>query len=71
MPTEYHAVNETQTRKKQKGIKNQNDELNIVQDENRIKNQKLKNIKFILNVPDVNNAIWDEFDKGCYCQNCE
>ena len=66
--TQYHAQYETQIRKNQKVIKNDNDQLVV---KNYPKN-KNKQQKFNLpNCPSCKQNTWLEFDKGYYCTNCE
>ena len=68
---QYQVQNETQIRRNQKVIKNDNDQLLV---ENYPKNkqpiiqqQKIKPP----NCPSCKRNNWLEFDKGYYCQNCE
>ena len=70
--TQYQVQNETQIRKNQKVIKNENEELvvknypknkqTIVQPEQKFKPP---------NCPGCKQNNWLEFDKGYYCRNCE
>ena len=69
--TQYQVQNDTQIRRNQKGIKNDNDEL-VVKNypKNKqpiIEQQKLKPP----NCPSCRRSNWLKFDKGYYCQNCE
>ena len=69
--TPYEVQNETQIRKNQKVVKNDNDQL-IVKKYSRkiqpnIQQQKLKPP----NCPNCKKNNWLEFDKGYYCTNCE
>ena len=69
--TQYQVQNETQVRRNQKVIKNDNDQL-IVKNypKNKqpiIQQQKLK----LPNCPSCKQNNWLEFDKGYYCKNCE
>ena len=69
--TQYQVQNNTQIRRNQEVIKNDNDEL-IVKNcpKNKhpiIQQQKLKPP----NCPDCKQNNWLEFDKGYYCKNCE
>ena len=71
MRTQYQVQNETQTRKNQKVVKNDNNEL-IVKNypKNKqpiIQKQKFKQPK----CPTCKRNNWLEFDKGYYCRNCE
>ena len=71
MRTQYQVQNDTQIRRNQKVIRNDNDELIV-------KNYR-KNIQPIIqqqkykppNCPICKRNNWLEFDKGYYCQNCE
>ena len=68
--TQYQVQNETQIRKNQKVIKNDNNELEV---KNYPKNNNLPIIqqpKFKPpNCPSCKQNNWLEFDKGYYCQN--
>ena len=71
MRTQYQVQNETQIRRSQKIIRNDNDQL-IVKNYPRNKQpifqqQKLKPP----NCPTCKQSNWLEFDKGYYCTNCE
>ena len=69
--TQYQVQNETQIRKNQKVIKNDNDQLVVKSypknKQSIIQQQKLKP----LNYPACKQNNWLEFDKGYYCTNCE
>ena len=71
--TQYQVQNETQIRKNQKVIKNDNDQLvvkNYPKNKNKqpiIQQQKFKPP----NCPSCKQNTWLEFDKGYYCTNCE
>ena len=65
--TQYQVQNETQIRKNQKVIKNDNKELVI---ENYAK-KKQPIQQQLPNCPRCKQNKWLEFDKGYYCQNCE
>ena len=71
--TQYQVQNETQIRRNQKVIKNDDDQLlvkNYPKNKNKhpiIQEQKFK----IPNCPSCKQNIWLEFDKGYYCTNCE
>ena len=69
--TLYQVQNETQIRKNQKVIKNDNDELvlkNYPENKQPINQQQ----KFKLpNCPSCKQNNWLEFGKGYYCKNCE
>ena len=71
--TQYQVQNETQIRRNQKIIKNDNDQLvvkNYPKNKNKqpfIQKQKFKPP----NCPSCKQNNWLEFDKGYYCQNCE
>ena len=69
--TQYQLQNETQIRKNQKVIKNDNDQL-IVKNypENKQPINQQREIK-LPNYPSCKRSNWLEFDKGYYCQNCE
>ena len=66
MKTQYQVQNETQIKKNQKIIKNDNDQL-IVKNYPRNKQQKIKPS----NCPTCKQNNWLEFVKGYYCKNCE
>ena len=71
--TQYQVQNETQIRKNQKVIKNDNNQLvikNYPKNKNKqpiIQQQKFKPP----NCPSCKQNNWLEFDKGYYCRNCE
>ena len=67
--TQYQVQNETQIRRNQKVIKNDNDEL-IVKNYPKNKN-KQPIIQQLPNCPSCKGNNWLEFDKGYYCLNCE
>ena len=69
--TQYQVQNETQIRKNQKVIKNDNDQLKV---KNYPKNKQpiIQQQKYNLpNCPSCKRNKWLEFDKGYYCTNCE
>ena len=71
--TQYQVQNETQIRRNQKVIKNDNDQL-LVKNYPKNKNNQpsIQQQKFKLpNCPSCKQNNWLEFDKGFYCQNCE
>ena len=71
--TQYEVQNETQIRRNQKVIKNDNDQLvvkNYPKNKNKqpiIQQQKFKPP----NCPSCKQNTWLEFNKGYYCTNCE
>ena len=71
--TQYQVQNETQIRKNQKVIKNENDNNQLVV-KNYPKNKQpiIQQRKFKPpNCPSCKQNTWLEFDKGYYCRNCE
>ena len=69
--TQYQVQNETQIRKNQKVIKNDNNEL-LVKNYPKNKQSIVQQSKFKPpNCPNCKQNNWLEFDKGFYCQNCE
>ena len=68
--TQYQVQNETQIRRNQKVIKNDNDEL-VVKNYPKNKNKQPIIQKQLPNCPNCKQNTWLEFDKGFYCQNCE
>ena len=66
--TQYQVQNETKTRRNQKIIKNDNDEL-IVKNYPKIK-QPINQQQLPI-CPSCDKIIWFEFDKGYYCKNGE
>ena len=69
--TQYQVQNETQIRRNQKVIKNDNDQL-VVKNYPKNKQPIIQQQKFKLpNCPSCKQNNWLEFDKGCYCLNCE
>ena len=71
--TQYQVQKETQIRKKQKVIKNDNDQLLVKKyPKNKNKQPIIQQQKFKPpNCLSCTQNNWLEFDKGCYCQNCE
>ena len=67
--TQYQVQNETQIRRNQKVIKNDNDQL-IVKNYPKNKN-KQPIIQQLPNCPSCKQNNWLEFNKGYYCTNCE
>ena len=69
--TQYQVQNETQIRRNQKVIKNDNDQL-IVKNYPKNKQPIIQQQKFKLpNCPSCKQNERLEFDKGYYCTNCE
>ena len=69
--TQYQVQNETQIRRNQKVIKNDNDQL-VVKNYPKNKQSIIQQQKFKPpNCPSCKQNNWLEFDKGYYCTNCE
>ena len=68
--TQYQVQNETQIRKNQKVIKNDNDQL-IVKNYPKNKNKQPIIQQQLPNCPSGKRKNWLEFYKGYYCTNCE
>ena len=69
--TQYQVQNETQIRKNQKIVRNDNNEL-VVKNYPKKKQTNQQQQKFKLpDCPSCKRNILLEFDKGYYCQNCE
>ena len=69
--TQYQVQNETQIRRNQKVIKNDNDQL-VVKNYPKNNQPKIQQQTFKPpNRPSCRRNNWLEFDKGYYCQNCE
>ena len=69
--TQYQVQNETQIRRNQKVIKNDNDEL-VVKKYPKNKQPIIQQHKFKPpNCPSCKQNKWLELDKGYYCTNCE
>ena len=69
--TQYQVQNETQIRKNQKVIKNDNDQL-VVKNYPKNKQPIIQQQKFKLpNCPSGKQNTWLEFDKGYYCTKCK
>ena len=68
--TQYQVQNETQIRKNQKVIKNDNNQL-VVKNYPKNKNKHPIIQKQLPNCPSCKQNTWLEFDKGYYCTNCE
>ena len=71
--TQYQVQNETQIRRNQKVIKNDNDQLVVINyPKNKNKQPNIQQQKFKPpNCPSCKQNTWLEFDKGYYCTNCE
>ena len=67
---QYQVQNETQIRRNQKVIKNDNNQL-IVKNYPKNKNKQPIIQKQIPNCPACTRNKWLEFDKSYYCKNCE
>ena len=67
--TQYQVQNETQIRRNQKVIKNDNDQLVVKNYPRNINKQPI--IQQLPNCPSCKQNNWLEFDKGYYCRNCE
>ena len=67
--TQYKVQNNTQTKKNQKVIKNNNNELEV----KNYPANKQPTIQIFKppNCPRCKQNNWSEFDKGYYCRNCE
>ena len=68
--TQYQVQNETQIRRNQKVIKNDNNQL-VVKNYPKNKNKQPIIREQLPNCPSCKQNTWLEFDKGFYCQNCE
>ena len=68
--TQYQVQNETQIRRNQKVIKNDNDQL-MVKNYSKNKNKQPIIQKQLPNCPSCKQNTWLDFDKGYYCKNCE
>ena len=69
--TQYQVQNETQIKRNQKVIQNDNDQL-LVKIYLKNKQPIIQQSKFNLpNCPSCKGNNWLEFDKGYYCKNCE
>ena len=68
--SQYQVQNQTQIRRNQKAIKNDNDQL-IVENYPKNKNKQPHIQKQLPNCPSCKQKYWLEFDKGYYCTNCE
>ena len=66
--TQYQVQNETQIRRNQKLIKNDNDQRVV---KNYPKNKQPIIQKKLPECPSCKQNNWLEFDKGYYCHNCE
>ena len=69
--TQYQVQNETQIRRNQKVIKNDNDQL-VVKNYPKNKNkQTIQRKPKLPNCPNCKQSNWLEFDRGHYCTNCK
>ena len=68
--TQYQVQNETQIRRNQKVIQNDNNQL-VVKNYPKNKNKYPIIQKQLPNCPSCKQNNWLEFDKGYYCTNCE
>ena len=69
--TQYQVQNETKTRRNQKVIKNDNDELIVKNYPKNFQPTFQKPEIKVPNCPSCKPINWLEFDKGYYCKNCE
>ena len=71
LKTQYQVQNETQIKRNQKVIKNDNDQL-VVKNYPKIKQPNIQQRKINLPLcPSCKQNNWLEFDKGYFCNNCE
>ena len=68
MRTQYQVQNETQIRRNQKVIKNDNHQLVV---KNYPRNKQPVDQQQLPNCPSCRRNNWSEFDKGYFCKNCE
>ena len=68
--TQFQVQNNTQIKKNQKVIKNDNNQL-VVKNYPKNKNKHPNIQKQLPNCPSCKQNTWLEFDKGFYCTNCE
>ena len=68
--TQYHVQNETNIRRNQKVIKNDNDQL-VVKKYPKNKKQQIHQQPKLPNCLSCKRKNWLEINKGYYCQNCE
>ena len=68
--TQYQVQNETKIRRKQKVIRNDNNQL-IVKNYPKNKNKQPSIQQQLPNCTSCKRNNWLEFDKGYYCKNCE
>ena len=68
--TQYQVQNETQIRRNQKVIKNDNDQL-VVKNYPKDKQLNIERQKKPPSCPSCKRNNWLDFDKGYYCTNCE
>ena len=68
--TQYQVQNETQIRRNQKVVKNDNNQL-VVKNYPKNKNKQPIIQQQLPNCPSCKQNTWIEFDKGYYCTNCE
>ena len=66
--TQYQVQKETQIRRNQEVIENENDQIVV---KNYPKNKQPNIQKELPNCPSCKRNIWLKFDKGYYCKNCE
>ena len=68
---QYQVQNQTQIRRNQKVIRNDNNQL-VVKNYPKNKQPNIQQQKFKPpNCPSCKQNMWLEFDKGFYCKNCE
>ena len=67
---QYQVQNETQIRRNQKLIKNDNDQF-VVKNFAKNNKQPIHQQPNLPNCPNCKRSNWLEFDKGFYCQNCK
>ena len=70
LTTQYQVRNETQIRRNQKVIKNDNDQL-VVKNYPKNKNKQPNIRNQLPNCPSCKRNNWLKIDKGYYCEICE
>ena len=69
--TQYQIRNDTKIRRNQKFIKNDNDELIVINYPKNKNKQTIPRQSKLPNCPSCKRNNWLEFDKVYYCKNCE
>ena len=69
--TQYQVENETQIKKNQKVVRDDNNDLVVEKYPKTIQPNIQQRKKNLPSCSSCKRNTWLQFDEGCYCQNCE